>query len=56
TPPCRDPHDVPFLELALVGRADLLVTGDRDLLGVESSFACPIVTAADFLLRLAQEP
>jgi len=29
---CRDPHDQVFLELALTGRADALVTGDRDLL------------------------
>lgn len=54
TPPCRDPDDILFLELALAGRADLLATGDRDLLGVESDFACPIVTATDLLMRLPQ--
>ena len=32
TPPCRDPFDVPFLQLAVVGKADYLVTGDKDLL------------------------
>lgn len=48
-PPCRDPFDEPFLHLALVGKADYLVTGDRDLLSLEDVFACPIVTASDFL-------
>ena len=48
-PPCRDPFDEPFLHLALVGKADYLVTGDRDLLSLGDVFACPIVTASDFL-------
>ncbi len=29
---CRDPGDDKFLELAVNGRADVVVTGDRDLL------------------------
>jgi uncharacterized protein len=29
---CRDPKDQPFLDLAQSGKADLLVTGDEDLL------------------------
>ena len=33
-PSCRDPHDLPFLHLAVVGRADVLVSGDRDLLAL----------------------
>ena len=49
TPPCRDPFDVPFLELALVGGADFLVTGDSDLLSLASEFPCPIVKAGRFL-------
>lgn len=32
TPACRDPHDVPFLQLAIAARAQALVTGDADLL------------------------
>jgi putative PIN family toxin of toxin-antitoxin system len=47
-PECRDPFDVPFLVLALVGNADYLVTGDRDLLCLVDSFACPIVTVEQF--------
>lgn len=31
-PPCRDPHDQPFMELAAACNADWLVTKDRDLL------------------------
>ncbi len=48
-PPCRDPFDQPFLHLALVGKADYLVTGDNDLLSLGDVFECPIVTASDFL-------
>ncbi|MCQ3803598.1 MAG: putative toxin-antitoxin system toxin component, PIN family [bacterium] len=43
-PQCRDPHDRPFLELALVGRADALVTGDKDLLVLAPQFSVPILT------------
>ncbi len=52
TPRCRDPFDLPFLELAVAGRADFLVTGDRDLLGLASVFPCAIVNAAGFLEHL----
>ncbi|MDE0214412.1 MAG: putative toxin-antitoxin system toxin component, PIN family [Deltaproteobacteria bacterium] len=45
-PLCRDPFDRPFLELALVGRADALVTGDEDLLALAPEFPVPIVTPA----------
>jgi predicted nucleic acid-binding protein len=45
--------DVPFLELAIAGEADYLVTGDRDLLTLASEFPCPIVTADSFLEHLA---
>lgn len=52
TPPCRDPFDLPFLQLAVVGKAEVLVTGDRDLLGIEGRLACPIVTLEAFLATL----
>ena len=52
TPVCRDPFDLPFLQLAVVGKADLLVTGDQDLLGIESKRLCPIVTLDAFLAGL----
>ena len=43
-PDCRDPFDRPFLELALVGKADALVTGDHDLLALAPAFPVPILT------------
>jgi predicted nucleic acid-binding protein len=54
TPPCRDLFDVPFLQLAIAGKADYLVTGDRDLLTLAGGFYCPIVTADQFLSALAK--
>ena len=45
-PECRDPFDRSFLELALSGRADALVTGDADLLALAGSFAVPILRPA----------
>ena len=53
-PVCRDPGDVPFLQLAVAGKADYLVTGDRDLLALAGRFARPIVTAGQFLNVLAR--
>ena len=52
TPECRDPFDRPFLELAAVGRAGWIVTGDQDLLVLDSHFVCPIVTLGAFLDRV----
>ena len=52
-PACRDPFDRPFLELALAGRADALVTGDADLLALAKDFSVPIVSPAAFKERLS---
>ena len=43
-PQPRDPNDRPFLELALAGHADALVTGDNDLLVLADEFSIPIIT------------
>ncbi|MBU6485494.1 MAG: putative toxin-antitoxin system toxin component, PIN family, partial [Betaproteobacteria bacterium] len=43
TPVCRDPFDAPFLQLAIVGKAGYLVTGDDDLLGLAARIRCPIL-------------
>ncbi|MBI3343868.1 MAG: putative toxin-antitoxin system toxin component, PIN family [Gammaproteobacteria bacterium] len=51
-PHCRDPFDVPFLQLASAGKAAYLVTGDRDLLSLAGQFICPIITADQFLKTL----
>jgi putative PIN family toxin of toxin-antitoxin system len=52
TPDCRDPFDQPFLQLAVAGKADYLVSGDQDLLSLADQFKCPIVTAEQFLESL----
>ncbi|HKT17264.1 MAG TPA: putative toxin-antitoxin system toxin component, PIN family [Stellaceae bacterium] len=45
----RDPKDNKFLALAIAGRADYLVTGDKDLLVLGRIGATPIVAPSDFL-------
>jgi uncharacterized protein len=52
-PVCRDVNDQMFIELAAVGKADFLVTGDKDLLVLASEFKRPIVSADVFLKQLA---
>lgn len=51
-PACRDKFDEPFLQLAVVGKADFLISGDRDLLSLAGEFECPIMTADEFLKRM----
>ena len=46
---CRDPRDDKFLELAYAGRADLLLTGDADLLAHHPFRGTAIVTPAAYL-------
>jgi putative PIN family toxin of toxin-antitoxin system len=53
TPACRDAFDVPFLQLAVAGKAQALVTGDLDLLSIAGAFACPIITAEQFINTLS---
>lgn len=52
TPDSRDPFDQPFLQLAVAGKADYLVSGDQDLLTLADRFDCPIVSAEQFLKML----
>jgi putative PIN family toxin of toxin-antitoxin system len=47
----RDPNDDKFLEAAVNGRANVLVTGDRDLLDLNPFRGIEIVTPADYLAR-----
>jgi uncharacterized protein len=46
---CRDPKDDKFLELAVNGRADVIVSGDADLLVIDAFRGIPIVTPAAFV-------
>lgn len=52
-PACRDVLDLPFLHLALAGKADCLVTGDKDLLILSGQLACQIITPEQFMTSLA---
>ncbi len=45
----RDPEDNKFLECAVAGRAEYLVTGDHDLLALGSYRGITILPAAEFL-------
>jgi uncharacterized protein len=46
---CRDPRDDKFLELALAGWADFLLTGDADLLTLHPFRGTAILTPAAYL-------
>jgi len=46
---CRDPNDLHVLGLATAGKAVCLVTGDKDLLVLDSHGACRIVSPRQFL-------
>ncbi len=52
TPECRDPADVPFLELALAGEAEALVTGDEDLLTLAEPLGCPTLRLGALLTAI----
>jgi uncharacterized protein len=46
---CRDPKDNMLLELAVNGSADLIVTGDQDLLVLHVYQDIPIITPAAYI-------
>ena len=48
---CRDPRDDKFLEVAVHGRADVIVTGDTDLLALHPFRGIAILTPAEYLER-----
>ncbi|GIK66246.1 MAG: putative toxin-antitoxin system toxin component, PIN family protein [Chloroflexota bacterium] len=49
----RDPKDVMILACAVGGKADFIVSGDKDLLTLVSYEQIPILTAEQFLDRLS---
>jgi predicted nucleic acid-binding protein len=51
-PSCRDPWDLPFLQLAAYAKANFLVTGDRYLLDIRDKTRFAIVTAEAFTSEL----
>jgi putative PIN family toxin of toxin-antitoxin system len=48
---CRDPKDDKFLEVALNGRADVIITGDARLLEMHPWREIDILTPTDYLRR-----
>ena len=48
---CRDPEDDKFLEVALNGRADFVLTGDADLLALNPWRGIAIMSPAEYLTR-----
>ena len=48
---CRDPGDDKFLEVAVNGQANLVVTGDRDLLELDPFMGVAILSPAAYLAR-----
>jgi putative PIN family toxin of toxin-antitoxin system len=48
---CRDPRDNKFLELAVDGKAQIIITGDQDLLILNPFENIDVLTPRDFLLR-----
>lgn len=48
----RDPDDNRVLECAVSGRADAVITGDDDLLALETFRGIPILSPARFLERI----
>ena len=48
-PEVRDIKDAPFVECALRGRADVLVTGDKDLLALGSFGGVRVLAPGEFL-------
>jgi putative PIN family toxin of toxin-antitoxin system len=51
-----DPDDDHVLACAVAAAADLIVSGDSDLLGLKAYQGIPIVTAAEALTRLPRRP
>ena len=49
-----DPDDDQVLACALAARADLIVSGDADLLNLKAYQGIPIVTVAEALMQLAR--
>ena len=52
----RDHSDVAVLAEACAGEADVLVTGDRDLLDVAAEAPIPILSPREFWSRLRSDP
>lgn len=52
---CRDKDDNKWLDCAVAGSADFIISGDKDLLSLKSIFPIKIVQLADFLRLLKSQ-
>jgi len=52
----RDPKDDKFLALAIAGKADCILAGDNDLLGLVTFNGIPICRPSDFIERFIETP
>jgi uncharacterized protein len=48
TDACRDPNDLPILGTAVAGRAEIIITVDKDLLALKTYREIPIVKPGEF--------
>jgi putative PIN family toxin of toxin-antitoxin system len=48
---CRDPKDNKFLELAVCGRADCIISGDKDLLELNPFCGIAVLNPEEFLKK-----
>jgi len=53
---CRDEDDDFLLEIAVNGRADILITGDADLLALHPFRGVEVLSHTDFERRVASSP
>ncbi len=53
---CRDPGDDKFIELAVHGRADIVISGDQDLLALHPFRGIDLLTPAQFLALDSKRP
>jgi len=54
-PICRDPDDDHVLALAIAAHADVIVTGDQDLLVLKTFQGIPILTPVQALEHLTEQ-
>jgi putative PIN family toxin of toxin-antitoxin system len=52
---CRDANDQPFLDLAQSGRADLVISGDQDLLSLTGQTTFLIETPEAYRRKISRE-
>ena len=51
---CKDPKDNMFIELAIDGKADYIISSDADLLGLDNAKGIKIVTPSEFLEMITE--